>query len=76
MKLRVIEVVSDFPIEIFLCLGKKNYTNNKQKGKEAHNARLSIDNFIFSQGFKISLDFYKACHNSGIGRGMTFFLKK
>ena len=76
LKLRVIEAVSDFPIEIFLCLSKNNYTNNKKKGKEAHNARLVVDNFILSQPLKNSLDFYKACHNTGIGRGMTFFLKK
>ena len=76
LKLRVIEAVSDFPIEIFLCLSKNNYTHNKKKGKEAHNARLVIDNFILSQPLKNSLDFYKACHNTGIGRGMTFFLKK
>ena len=76
LKLRVIEAVSDFPIEIFLCLSKNNYTNNKKKGKEAHNARLVIDNFILSQSFKNSLDFYRACHYAGIGRGMTFFLKK
>jgi hypothetical protein len=54
-------------------LRKKNYINNKQKGKEARDARFMIDNFILSQTFKISLDFYKACHNRGIGRGMTFF---
>jgi 2-polyprenyl-3-methyl-5-hydroxy-6-metoxy-1,4-benzoquinol methylase len=76
MKLSVKEAISDFPIEIFLCLGKRNYTNSKQKGKEAHNARLIVDNFILNQEFKISLEFYKACHNSGVGRGMTYYLKK
>jgi 2-polyprenyl-3-methyl-5-hydroxy-6-metoxy-1,4-benzoquinol methylase len=76
LKLKIIEAVSDFPIEIFLSLSKKNYTNNKKCGKEAHNARLIIDNFILSQKYKISLDFYKSCHNSGLGRGMVFFLKK
>ena len=41
----------------------------------ARDGRLvhGINNFILSQTFKISLDFYKACHNRGIGRGMTFF---
>jgi 2-polyprenyl-3-methyl-5-hydroxy-6-metoxy-1,4-benzoquinol methylase len=76
LKLKVMEVVSDFPIEIFLYLSKKNYINIKKRGKEAHNARLIIDNFILDQKHQISLDFYKACHHSGVGRGMIFFLKK
>ena len=75
LKLKILEAVSDFPIEIFLYLNKKNYTNIKKRGKEAHNARLIIDNFILDQKHQISLDFYKACHNSGVGRGMIFFLK-
>jgi 2-polyprenyl-3-methyl-5-hydroxy-6-metoxy-1,4-benzoquinol methylase len=75
LNLKIIEAVSDFPIEIFLTLSKKNYTNNKKSGKEAHKARLIIDNFILSQKHKISLDFYRSCHSSGLGRGMIFFLK-
>ena len=76
LKLKIMEAVSDFPIEIFLYLSKKNYISIKKRGKEAHNARLIIDNFIMNQKHQISLDFYKACHNSGVGRSMIFFLKK
>jgi 2-polyprenyl-3-methyl-5-hydroxy-6-metoxy-1,4-benzoquinol methylase len=75
LKLSVKEAISDFPIEFFLYLGKKNYTNCKNYGKQAHQARLIIDNFILSQKYQISLDFYKAVHNSGVGRNMIFFLK-
>lgn len=76
LRLNIIESVSDFPIEIFLSLNKSNYTNNKKKGKDSHNSRLMIDNFILSQKHDKALNFYKACLDCGLGRSMTFFLKK
>ena len=76
MKLKIKEVVSDFPIEFFLCGSNNNYSNNKKRGKEAHNARIFLDNFILDQGFKKSLGYFKSTHSCGLGRSMTFFLKK
>ena len=72
--LHVVEL--DFPIEILLASGRKNYLNSRQEGKKAHQTRLIVDNFILSQGTKHSIDFYKACHNVGLGRSMIYFLKK
>lgn len=76
MNLKIIQAISDFPIEIFLAGSKKNYLNSRSEGKKAHRTRLSVDNFIINQGYKLSVDFYKACHNVGLGRGMIYFLKK
>ena len=75
MNLKKLLSISDFPIEIFLTTGKANYLNSKIEGKKAHQARLLVDNFILSQSSKISLEFFKSCHNAGIGRGMVYFLK-
>ena len=76
MNLKILEAISDFPIEILLASGRKNYLNSRQEGKKAHQTRLIVDNFILSQGTKHSIDFYKACHNVGLGRSMIYFLKK
>ncbi len=76
MNLKIIQAISDFPIEIFLTGSKKNYLNSRSEGRKAHRTRLSVDNFILNQGNKLSIDFYKACHNVGLGRGMIYFLKK
>lgn len=76
MKLKIVEVVSDFPIEFFLCGSKNNYSNNTNRGKEAHIARILLDNFILKQGFDKSLKYFKSTHLCGLGRSMTFFLKK
>jgi 2-polyprenyl-3-methyl-5-hydroxy-6-metoxy-1,4-benzoquinol methylase len=76
LNLKIKQVVADFPIEIFLTLGKNNYIANKKEGTKAHKSRILIDNFILDQGQDSSLNFYRACHDIGLGRGMIFFLKK
>lgn len=76
MNLKILQAISDFPIEILLVGSKKNYLNSRHEGKKAHRTRLIIDNFILSQGTKLSIDFYKACHDVGLGRSMIYFLKK
>ncbi len=67
--------MSDFPIELFLAF-KKNYVNNpKAKSNESHKARIFYENFILNHGLKKSLNFYKACHDVGIGRSIILLLK-
>ena len=75
MNLKILQAISDFPIEILLAGSKKNYLNSKHEGKKAHRTRLIVDNYILNQGTKLSTDFYKACHNAGLGRSMIYFLK-
>ena len=73
---KIIDSLSDFPIEFFLFNGIKNYTNNSSSGKKAHLARLKIDNFIFSQGVKNYLNFYRSMYKVGLGRNITLLIKK
>ena len=75
MNLKILQAISDFPIEILLAGSKKNYLNSKHEGKKAHRTRLVVDNYILNQGTKLSIDFFKACHNAGLGRSMIYFLK-
>ena len=49
---------------------------NKKKGKEAHKARLDLDNFILSQNFNDAFTFFKGCHNVSLGRNSLIILKK
>jgi 2-polyprenyl-3-methyl-5-hydroxy-6-metoxy-1,4-benzoquinol methylase len=72
---KLIDAISDFPIELFLAF-KKNYVNNpKLKGKDSHGARLFFDNYILSQSFKKSYNFFKSCNAIGIGRSMILIFK-
>jgi 2-polyprenyl-3-methyl-5-hydroxy-6-metoxy-1,4-benzoquinol methylase len=72
---KLIDAISDFPIELFLAF-KDNYVNKpKLMSKASHNARLLFDNYILSQGFKKSYNFFKSCNDVGIGRSMILIFR-
>ena len=72
---KLTDAISDFPIELFLAF-KDNYVNNpKLMSKASHNARLLFDNYILSQGFKKSYNFFKSCNDIGIGRSMILIFR-
>ena len=68
--------IGEFPIELFLANESSNYSGNKSNGKNAHKARIKIDNFLFTQGLKEYVDFYKACANIGFTRQVVIYAQK
>lgn len=72
---KLTDAISDFPIELFLALKKNFVTNPKLMSKASHNARLLFDNYILSQGFKKSYNFFKSCNDVGIGRSMILIFR-
>ena len=73
---KLIDMVSNFPIEIFLFSKFSFYYNNSKKGKSVHEARLFLENLIFSNGFEKSYSFFKSCANIGFGRNFSVLIKK
>ncbi len=64
----------DFPIEIFLANPSSNYVTNKEmNGKNAHNARVDIDNFIFDKGYDVYLSYMMASAKADIARSLIFY---
>jgi 2-polyprenyl-3-methyl-5-hydroxy-6-metoxy-1,4-benzoquinol methylase len=62
---------ADFPIEIFLANEHSNYYTDRSKGKESHNARVFIDNFLVEQGIEKYLNFMHSMAEIGLGRNFT-----
>lgn len=67
--------MGEFPIEIFLTNEESNYVHDKNKGKNAHKARIEADNFLFSKGIEPYINFYKASANLGFSRQVIIFAK-
>jgi len=70
-----VEMLSDFPVDWFLFHPKSNYINDKSVGKDAHKARVQIENLIHKQPTEAVLRFWSAAAHLGIGRDITAFLK-
>ena len=74
---KILDAISDFPIELFLLKKEFNYTNNKNVGKNIHLLRCEIISYIAKENKIEDLyKFYKFFYELNIGRDMTYLLKK
>lgn len=67
---KIVDGISDFPIEMYLWGNVSNYAVDKTMGKHAHSARVNLDLFISQKGMDKYLDFYRSCYNVGLGRNL------
>ena len=69
------DMLADFPIDWFIANEKSNYVADKSAGKDAHIARLAIENLIAENPVDKINRFYRELANIGFGRGITAFLR-
>ncbi len=69
-----ITIHADFPIDWFLYHSKSNYIADKSAGKQAHYARVQIENLIDEKPIESIHRFYESMAQLGIGRNLTAFL--
>jgi 2-polyprenyl-3-methyl-5-hydroxy-6-metoxy-1,4-benzoquinol methylase len=72
----IIDGISDFPIELYLWGSDDNYVVNRDKGKLAHEARVTLDLFFARNGIDKYIKFYRAAYQIGVGRNICVVLKK
>ena len=76
-KFKLVDAISDFPIETLLFDDNFNYINNKNLGKSAHYLRCKFTNFIYDNcDMNDILNYFRSCYNLGIGRNNLFIIKK
>lgn len=68
------EILGDFPIDFFLLHSGSNYIGNGTLGKEAHHARVRMENFIAKNSIEDINNFYSSLSKIGLGRDLTIFL--
>jgi 2-polyprenyl-3-methyl-5-hydroxy-6-metoxy-1,4-benzoquinol methylase len=72
----VMDLIGDFPIELYLLNDYSNYSKNKDVGKEAHQSRMRFTDFLHSNNSpKQILDFYRSSINANVGRQITCICK-
>lgn len=70
-----VDGIADFPIEWFLSNKHSNYALNPQLGKEAHHARVFLENFINTGDVKKVAQFWRSLFEIGQGRSITIIAK-
>jgi 2-polyprenyl-3-methyl-5-hydroxy-6-metoxy-1,4-benzoquinol methylase len=70
-----VELLGEFPIDWFLFHRGSNYVRDKSLGKEAHRARVQLENLINQQSAERIQNFWSAAGQLGIGRNISAFLQ-
>ncbi len=69
-----LDVLADFPIDWYLLHSGSNYIRNKALGREAHRARIALENLLDQHSFIKLRAFYSAMAEVGMGRDITAYL--
>lgn len=70
-----LDVLGDFPIDLFLAHPGSNYVVDPVRGSDAHAARLRLEAVIGAVGVEAANRFYSALAEVGLGRNLTAFLR-
>jgi SAM-dependent methyltransferase len=71
----VLDILGDFPIDLFLAHPGSNYVMDPSLGPLAHAARLRIEAIVGRTGLEAANRFYSAMADVGLGRNITAFLR-
>lgn len=71
----VVDMVGDFPIELYLFHPGSSYARDRGNGPAAHKARVAIDLFLARQGLERYADLCRALLVAGLSRTMTAYLR-
>lgn len=69
------EILGTFPVEFNLFNEHTNYANNKELGKSCHNARMSLENLLYSTFGERIDDLYRDLGELGLGRQIVGFFR-
>jgi 2-polyprenyl-3-methyl-5-hydroxy-6-metoxy-1,4-benzoquinol methylase len=70
---KVVKMLADFPIELFLTNDHSNYIKDRSKGKEAHASRVMISKLIYQRGLDKYIKYSEGLAAAGIGRTCIAF---
>jgi len=68
------KILTTFPIEYFIFNEHSNYTKDKTKGKQAHYARVKIDNLLLKKDIKNFIKYYEVAAKLENGRDIVAFI--
>ncbi len=63
-----LEILGDFPIDLFLFNEKTNYVTDAHVGKSCHQARIEIENLLHKHNPEATLEMYSSMGKLGLGR--------
>lgn len=71
----LIEMLGEFPIDLFLLHSGSNYVQDKSQGRSAHFARIRFENTLIERSVDEFIAFRRGCGAAGIGRSLVCYIR-
>ena len=71
----LLSLQADFPIEQFLLNEHSNYWKNRKLGKEAHQTRVMVTNYLAQKNLERMIDYQEAAADLEYGRSLTAYVR-
>lgn len=71
---KTLEMMTHFPIEIYLMNPNSNYWKNRAVGKDAHMGRVLTENHLIGNGLEKYINYCTASAEIGFGRDISIYL--
>jgi len=70
-----LEILTAFPIELYMLNEASSYTKDRSLGRKAHFARVEFEVGLYEQSLEKLIAFRRGCSAAGIGRNMAAYMK-
>ena len=71
--LHVVDILAEFPIDMFLLNPDTCYTQDKDKGRNCHFARVAFELGLWRQSIEQLIEFRRGCAAAGVGRNLIVY---
>jgi hypothetical protein len=71
---RCLEMIGDFPVDLFLLHEGSNYIRDRSKGPAAHQARVRMELMLARLPTGRANELFRSLARAGLGRNITAFL--
>lgn len=71
----VVDVLAEFPVDLYLLNAESAFVGNRDKGRAAHFARVEFELGLRERGLDALKAFRRACAAAGIGRNLAAYVR-
>jgi SAM-dependent methyltransferase len=73
---QVVDLLADFPIDLFMLDPDSCYANDAQRGRHCHFARVAFELGLWNQSIEALIAFRRGCAGAGVGRNLIAYAKR
>ena len=71
----VADLLSEFPVDLFLLNPDSAYTRDKTKGRNCHFARVAFETALWRRSLDELMTFRRGCAAAGVGRDLVAYAR-